>query len=151
MKFYTLDANAVLAVISEEPGFEIVCDAYQETYESKARLIMHTINLTEVYATIYKREGRKKASEILETIRTDALIEFRSGPYFSDSPNFDYKTEVRFLEAFSELRAQYGTHFSDTFVLATNKIYAEDGVILTSDRGFEKFRQANPNNLVYFR
>jgi len=151
MKCYTLDANAVLAVIGEEPGYEAVCNAYQETSEGKARLIMHTINLTEVYATIHKREGQEKANEILETIRTDALIEFCSDPDFSDNPIFDDKTWMRFLQAFSELRAQYGTHFSDTFVLATNKIYAKNGIILTSDRGFEKFRQANPNNLVYFR
>ncbi|MDR2560776.1 MAG: PIN domain-containing protein [Holophagales bacterium] len=146
----SIERNLVLAVISEEPGYETVCEAYQETSEGKAKLIMHTINLTEVYATIHKREGREKANEILETIKTDALIEFHSDPDFSDSPDFDCKTDTRFLETFSELRAQYGTHFSDTFVLATNKIYARNGIILTSDRGFEKFRQTNPNNLVYF-
>jgi PIN domain nuclease of toxin-antitoxin system len=95
MKCYTLDANAVLAVIGEELGYETVCDAYQEASEGKARLIMHTINLTEVYAAIHKREGREKANEILETIRTDALIEFHS------DPDFGYKTDTRFLEAFS--------------------------------------------------
>ena len=63
----------ILAVIGEEPDCETVCDAYQETSEGKARLTMHTVNLTEVYATIHKREGREKANEILEIIRTDAL------------------------------------------------------------------------------
>ena len=128
MKCYTLDANAILAMISEEPGYETVCEAYQESSEGKAKLIMHTINLTEVYATIHKREGREKANEILEIIRTDALIEFHSDPDFSESPSFDFNTGTRFLEAFSELKAQYGTHFSDTFVLATNRIYAGTGL-----------------------
>jgi len=115
---------------------------------------MHTINLTEVYAIIHEREGREKANEILETIRTDKLIEFHSSPDFINNPSIACKTDKDdsvFLEIFSKFKEQYSTHFTDTFVLATNDIYAENGVILTSDRGFDKFKKANPDNLTYFR
>jgi PIN domain nuclease of toxin-antitoxin system len=39
MDFYILDANAVLAVIAEELGYEVVCDAYEKASKGKARLI----------------------------------------------------------------------------------------------------------------
>ncbi|MCL1893937.1 MAG: hypothetical protein FWG02_06870 [Holophagaceae bacterium] len=93
----------------------------------------------EVYSVIHNRRGRIQADAALNAIQFNSPI------------NFFNTTDTPFFQTFAELKQTYKTHFTDTFVLATNATHTVNGKILTSDRGFSTFADKNPENIVFFR
>jgi len=79
---------------------------------------MHVVNLLEVYSVVHKKEGAANADIAIERVK-QSPIQF-----------FDAMGQS-FMSAFAQVKAQYGTHFTDTFVVATNIIHANNGTILT--------------------
>jgi PIN domain nuclease of toxin-antitoxin system len=57
MDTYTLDACALLSLLWAEPGSEIVGGIYEKASNNEANLIMHKINLLEVYNKIFQKHG----------------------------------------------------------------------------------------------
>jgi PIN domain nuclease of toxin-antitoxin system len=51
---YVFDACALIALLTNEDGAEIVKGLLQEAIEGKNKIIMHKINLLEVYYDAYK-------------------------------------------------------------------------------------------------
>ena len=49
IKFFVLDACALIALLKNEKGANIVVDIYKSTSSSSVRLYMNRINLLEVY------------------------------------------------------------------------------------------------------
>jgi len=91
------DAYAILALLENEPGSEIV----SETLHKKTKIFISTINLGEIYYIIMRRDGEKKAEEVVQTIFIDdsftlveaswdkikkaALIKSKGGLSFADA------------------------------------------------------------------
>lgn len=65
---YCLDACALIAFLCDEHGAEIVEELLIEAERKNISLIMHKINLLEVYYGIEKSEGKSRANEILKSI-----------------------------------------------------------------------------------
>jgi len=49
MTTYVLDACAILAVLSNEPGADVVEDVYEKAASGEAILTLNKVNLLEVY------------------------------------------------------------------------------------------------------
>jgi predicted nucleic acid-binding protein len=85
---YVLDACAVIAFLSGEPGADKVKSLLELAVTSEANVCIHRINLLEVYYDVYKIGGTKQADEVYRKLLslpitvderlTDALF-FKAG------------------------------------------------------------------------
>ena len=69
MTTYVLDACAMLAVLSNEPGADVVDDIYEKSSSGDVDLAMNKLNLLEVYYDLLRTYGKDRADEVLEEIR----------------------------------------------------------------------------------
>jgi len=53
-EIYILDACALIALLSKETGHKNVEKIIEESKNKKAKIIMHTVNVLEVYYYVYK-------------------------------------------------------------------------------------------------
>jgi predicted nucleic acid-binding protein len=68
MTKYTFDACALIALINEEAGVDVVDNLLQCAQSGKAVIYMSVINLIEVYYGYIREQGADRAAELLETI-----------------------------------------------------------------------------------
>ena len=65
MSRYILDACALLALLRNESGADIVAAALNAAVNGEAEIIMNKVNILEVYYDLYRTLGKDKAAEIL--------------------------------------------------------------------------------------
>jgi predicted nucleic acid-binding protein len=136
MNTYTLDACALLALLNNEIGSEVIEEVYQKAENNEVVLIIHKITLLEVYDKISREAGTDIADRIYGQI-IDSPIQI-----------FDTLTQ-HFFKKFAEIKIKYKTHFTDTVVLTTNLVHTENGIIITSDRDFDVIKPLI--NVLFFR
>jgi len=117
MKRYVLDACALIALLQDEHGAEMVSDALNAAYKGEAEIIMHKANFLEVYYDAYRYRGKEQAD--LMVVEVKKLIQINSEI-----------TDEIFTEA-GRLKATYKMSFADSFALAQAKV--SGGALLTSD------------------
>ena len=118
MKKYVLDACALIALLRDEQGADIVADALNSASEGKAEVIIHKANLLEVYYDIYRSLGKEKADLILSGIKKLPI-----------KLNAEITDDI-FAEA-GRLKAIYKISFADSFALAQTLVSGWE--LLTSD------------------
>lgn len=69
---YVLDACAMIALLCDEPGAEVVWDCLTE---SGSQCFAHSINLFEVYYDMHRRTGEATAKETINDLLTMGIIE----------------------------------------------------------------------------
>jgi len=117
-KTYVLDACAILAVLSDEPGADVVEEIYEKAASSEAILAMNKLNLLEVYYYLIREYGRERADRFYNEVK--------------HLPIHIYKeiTDDVFTEA-GQLKATYKISLADSIALA--QTIALDGELLTAD------------------
>jgi predicted nucleic acid-binding protein len=115
---YVLDACALLALLRDESGADVVADIINAANNGEIDLSMHKANLLEVYYDIYRSVGKEKADEVMAEIKGRPII------ILSDI------SDAIFEEA-GRLKASYKVSFADTFALATASV--TDAALLTTD------------------
>lgn len=114
---YVFDACAVIALLDDEPGAEVV-EALLEG--ENRRCMVHLLNVCEVYYHVYRRAGKERASKlevILKSYGFDLI---------------DSLVPVLWQEA-SELKAEWRrVSLADCFALAL--AIREKATLVTSDR-----------------
>jgi len=118
MKRYVLDACALIALLQDEEGANVVSDALNLAYKGEAEIIMHKANLLEVYYDAYRYRGREQADLMVEEVKKQPI-----------QINTEITSDI-FREA-GRLKATYKISFADTFALTQAKVFG--GVLLTSD------------------
>ena len=68
MKKYVFDACALLTLLRDEQGADIVADVLNSANVGQSEVIMHKANLLEVYYDLYRTLGKNKANEVLRKI-----------------------------------------------------------------------------------
>jgi uncharacterized protein len=76
-EIYVLDACALIALLSKETGYNNVEKIIEKSKNKKAKIIMHTINVLEVYYHIYKLYDKASALNFLNEIK-DSPIQLRA-------------------------------------------------------------------------
>jgi len=69
MRYYVLDACALIAFLRNEDGAEIVSTILNDAVENEVKIHMSYINLLEVYYDIYRSAGQEKAKYELDMIK----------------------------------------------------------------------------------
>jgi len=118
MKLYVLDANALIALLQDEPGAEKISDVINLAYKGEAEIIMHKANLLEVYYDAYRYRGKEQADLMLAEVEKCPI-----------QINAEITDEI-FTEA-GRLKATYKMSFADSFALAQSCV--SGGALLTSD------------------
>jgi PIN domain nuclease of toxin-antitoxin system len=68
-RIYIFDACALIALLTEENGYKNVEKIIEGSKNSRAQIIMHNVNLLEVYYDIYKLYDETSAIEFLDAIK----------------------------------------------------------------------------------
>ncbi|MGA9774097.1 MAG: PIN domain-containing protein [Blastocatellia bacterium] len=69
---YVLDACALIAWLSDEPGAEVVDRAVRDI---NSQCLAHAINLCEVFYDAYRNAGEAQAQSLLSDLRAVGIIE----------------------------------------------------------------------------
>jgi PIN domain nuclease of toxin-antitoxin system len=72
-KPYIFDACALIALLTEENGYRNVEKIIEESKSNRAQIIMHTVNLLEVYYDIYKLYDEASAIKFLDEIKNTPI------------------------------------------------------------------------------
>jgi predicted nucleic acid-binding protein len=115
---YVLDACAMLAVLSDEPGADVVDGFYLKAVSGEIILTMNKINLLEVYYDLIRSYGKERADQFYSEVK-----ELPIGIYHEISD------EV-FMEA-GRLKATYKISLADSVALAQTLV--SGGILLTAD------------------
>ena len=70
---YVLDACALIAVLTNEPGADVVKNLLQKAVNSEIKVSMHKVNFLEVYYHTYKLYGEPSALNLLEYINMSPI------------------------------------------------------------------------------
>jgi len=134
MTRYILDACALIAALTDEPGVEVIEPLFLRT---DAEIVMNKLNLLEVYYNIYRYAGAKAADEVLDEI-TRSPIRVLSEI-----------TEAVFKEA-GKLKASYRISLADAVALAEASV--SGGSLVTSDHHeFDPVHKAEDISFVWIR
>ena len=118
MSRYVLDACALLALLRNEPGADIVATTINAANNNEAEIVMNKVNLLEVYYDLYRTIGKDKANEVLSEIKKRPL-----------TINAEITDEI-FSEA-GRLKASHKISLADSFALA--QAIVSEGELMTSD------------------
>ena len=118
MNRYVLDACALLALLRNEPGADKVAAAINAANIGEAEIVMHKVNLLEVYYDLYRSIGKEKADIILSEIRKRPII-----------INAEVTDNI-FVEA-GRMKASYKISLADSFALAQALVLGSE--LLTTD------------------
>ena len=118
MSLYVLDACALIALLQDETGADIVDNIINSANAEEVEIIMHKANLLEVYYDAYRSRGKDSADLM--------LLEFSKLPVKVNSEI----TDDIFKEA-GRLKSTYKISFADSFALA--QALVSGGELLTSD------------------
>ncbi|MDR1454012.1 MAG: PIN domain-containing protein [Candidatus Margulisbacteria bacterium] len=132
---YILDACALIAYLTNEPGADFV-----ETVLSSAQsnpVIMHKLNLLEVYYGFYKDCGKEKAAEMLQDVQK---LNIRIISDISDE----------LILAAGRLKATYKISLADAVCLAQAGL-AEATIVSSDHHEFDIIDKNEPLNFAWLR
>jgi len=137
METYVLDACAMLAVLSDESGADVVVDIYRKAASEKVILSMNKLNLLEVYYDLIRAYGKERADDFFNEVK--------------HLPIYIYHeiTDRVFMEA-GRLKATYKISLADSIALAQTLVL--DGKLLTSDHHeFDIIEDCEPIRFQWIR
>lgn len=65
---YVIDACALIALINQEPGYDIVLNLLKKAETGEINVKMHAVNLCEVYYDCLRVKNSKTADALLKTV-----------------------------------------------------------------------------------
>jgi len=134
MKTYVLDACAMLAVLSDEPGAEVVEEIYEKADAGEIILAMNKINLLEVYYDLIRTYGKNRADEVMDEIKQLPIRIYSE------------LTDEIFIEA-GRMKTSYKMSLADSIALA--QTIAVDGELVTADH--HEFAEVEKQESISFK
>jgi predicted nucleic acid-binding protein len=134
---FVLDACAVIALIRNERGSEVVEEVLKKASENKDLLIMNKLNLLETYYDTLRSHNKQTADELLVKIK---LLPIKIIPEITDDV---------FIEA-GRLKAHYKISLADAVALGEASVWG--GSLLTSDHHeFDEVEHLEPIKFHWIR
>ena len=115
---YVLDACALIALLRNEPGADIIEQLIKDTFGREVKIYMNKVNLLEIYYDAYRSYDGKTADRLLANI-IRLPIEFRA----------DISDEV--MREAGRLKAIYRISLADSVALAEASVLKAS--LLTAD------------------
>jgi predicted nucleic acid-binding protein len=134
---YVLDACALIAYYNDEEGSDPVEDVLSEALNGDSDILMHRVNLFEVYYDLLRSSGEDETTKAMDS--------------FSGSPIavVDVITNELMKEA-ARFKLSYKISVADAFALATAKL--ENATLITADHHeFDPIEEAKELNFLWIR
>jgi predicted nucleic acid-binding protein len=136
---YVIDACALIAAIADEEGSDVLADKFAAAIADgeSTIILMHKINLLEVYYDIFRRAGEQAAKSLLEEMKINpvTIITEVSDALFSEA---------------GRLKATYSVSLADTIALALAKI--SNARLITSDHHeFDVLEERGESKFLWIR
>ncbi|GHU26548.1 PIN domain nuclease [Betaproteobacteria bacterium] len=134
---YVLDACSLIAYYNEETGFDNIKSVIMEAIDGGADLLMHKVNLFEVYYDLLRSRGAGLIDKAMAS--------------FADSPIevIDDISDELMREA-ARFKLSYKISVADAFALATAKL--EGASLVTADHHeFDTIEKAGELSFYWFR
>ena len=116
-KIFILDACALVALLKNETGADVVTIAYKQAENGEAKIIMNRVNLLEVYYGFYHDDGKAYADKIMDSVAKSIVV------------ISEFDKEI--FPIAGRLKASYRISLADSIVLAQTLLL--DGELMTSD------------------
>ena len=116
-KVFVLDACALVALLKNENGADVVAAAYKQAENGEATVMMNRVNLLEVYYGFYHSDGKEYADKIMEGVAKSIVA----------ISEFDHEI----FPVAGRLKASYRISLADSIALA--QAIVSGGELLTSD------------------
>jgi PIN domain nuclease of toxin-antitoxin system len=117
-ELYILDACALIAFLNCENGAQIVLNLLEKAENNEVKILLHSINLCEIYYDCLRRNGKDKSDELLQIIEKLPL-------------EIVHTISRELLIQTGRLKASEKISLADAFVLALSII--EKGIVISSD------------------
>ena len=117
-QIYILDACALLALLSNEPGADIVANVYQKAVSGEITLAINKLNLLEVYYDLIRTYGKENADNFYK--------KFKQSPI-----NIYHEISDEIFTEAGRLKASYKISLADSVALA--QAIVSGGALLTAD------------------
>lgn len=118
MTTYVFDACALIAFLADEEGAECVDELLNQASENECTILMHKINLLEVYYGIYREEPLDKANEVIHFVQQLPIH------IISELSN-------NVFEIAGKIKATYRVSLADSIFVAQGM--EKQGLLVTSD------------------
>ncbi|HAH21320.1 MAG: hypothetical protein A2Y00_00115 [Omnitrophica WOR_2 bacterium GWF2_43_52] len=116
-----LDAHALMVFLEKEAGYEKVEHYFIAAVEKGNYLLMTSVNFGEVYYSVLRECGQRKADEIEEIIRTLPIT------------IIDVDTQI--AKEAARFKANHKISYADCFAAALAKLHK--GEVITGDKEFK--------------
>ena len=137
MSSYVLDACSLIALLQDEAGADEVAAVINAANNGTAEIVMHRLNLLEVYYDAYRLRGKDQADLMISELSKRPV-----------SINHEITDEI-FLEA-GRLKATYRISLADSVALAQALVL--DARLLTSDHHeFDSIEELEPISFMWIR
>ena len=136
-RLYVLDACALIAFLNDEPGADRVERIFCESVSDNIQLLMHKINLLEIYYGTYRVKGKIIADEMLKSVkRLPILVE-------------DSLEDPIFFES-ARLKATYKISLADAIALALT-ITRKASIVTADHHEFDKIENNETLSFEWIR
>src|SRR5450759_390358 len=116
MKHHVLDANALYRFLMGGAGGDVVRQLLKDALRRNTPLLMSVVNWGEVYYTVARLQGYKKADAVMRAAESNVIVLVEA--------------DTAQAEAAGRIRAGYGLPYADCFAAV---LAGKDGVLVTSD------------------
>jgi len=116
-KVLVLDACALVALLKNENGADLVAAAYKEAKDGKAKIMMNRVNLLEVFYGYYRDDGKEYAEKIMDGV-AQSIVSIS-----------EFNKEI--FAVAGRLKASYKISLADSIALAQAMVLGAD--LLTAD------------------
>ena len=138
MKTYIFDACALLALLKQEKGYEIIEQLYEQAKNNHVCLVIHKINLLEIYYNICRESNETIADVIYDQIERSPI------------KIIDSMDKATIFKLTSYFKVKYKLGLGDSFLLATAKIQ-EKPIVVTADKGLKTVEENNEIEMLWIR
>jgi PIN domain nuclease of toxin-antitoxin system len=136
MKTYILDACAIIALIYKENGYEIIAKIYEKAISKEISLLMHRLNLLEVYNKIAQHHDLLHTNIVYNKIQKSPI-------------EFIDNLDDNFFQLVISLKQKYKISLVDSFVVSTSIL--RNGTVITADHDFDEIEKDNKIKFLWFR
>ena len=134
---YVLDANAIVALVKNEEGADVVDNLIVQSANGGFNVCMNKYNLLEVYYGFYREDGEVFAEKQIKKIRESPIV------------IIDTLSDKVFRQA-GRFKATYKVSLADAVVLAQGA--ADSSVIVSSDHHeFDTVEENEKIKFLWFR
>jgi predicted nucleic acid-binding protein len=137
MTAYVIDACALIAYLFDEEGSDLFESLLVQARNNEIEMVMHVINLGEVYYDVVKRNDITTAQETYQDVKQLPI-------------RFDDRISDQLVYNAGEMKATYRISYADAFAVAqANLLNAE--LVTTDHKEFEPLEQAGVVKIKWLR